>query len=100
MLNSLREDLSNGLNINDKLKLQYLGAGDIWNNILNDSSEEYLEQLNKENEEKLNQEEKNKLQQSSNFQNEFNNATFENSDNNDWFVTHNMTKKSKESISP
>lgn len=98
MLNSLREDLSNGLNINDKLKLQYLGAEDIWNNILNDSSEEYLEQLNKENEEKLNQEEKNKLQQSSNFQNEFNNATFENSDNNDWFVTHNMTKKSKESI--
>ena len=101
MLNSLREDLSNGLNINDKLKLQYLGAGDIWNNILNDSSEEYLEQLNKENEEneeKLNQEEKNKLQQTSNFQNEFNNATFENSDSNDWFVTHNMTEKSKDAI--
>ena len=98
MLNSLREDLSNGLNINDKLKLQYLGAGDIWNNILNDSSEEYLEQLNKENEEKLNQEEKNKLQQTSNFQNEFNNATFENSDSNDQFVTYNMTEKSKDAI--
>lgn len=98
MLNSLREDLSNGLNINDKLKLQYLGAGDIWDNILNDSSEEYLEQLNKENEEKLKQEEKNKIQQTSNFQNEFNNATFENFDNSDWFVTHNMTGESKDAI--